>query len=82
MQDGTSVINAIDLFNELVSFNKNEKGEYENIWETKYGITIEDICRVFSYAKEHKPDGVNYLYNEPFLEDAARRKKYSKHYEL
>lgn len=75
LQDGTPVINAIDLFNELVSFNKNEKVEYENIWETKYGITIEDICRVFSYAKEHKPDGVSYLYNEPFLEDTERRKK-------
>jgi len=75
LQDGTPVINAIDLFNELVSFNKNEKGEYENIWETKYGITIEDIYRVFSYAKEHKLDGVSYLYNEPFLEDTERRKK-------
>lgn len=75
LNDGTPIISAIDLFNELVSFDKNERGEYENIWETKYGITIEDICRVFDYAKEHKPDGVSYLYNEPFLEDTERRKK-------
>lgn len=75
LEDGTSVINSIDLFNEILSFNKNSNGEYENIWETKYGINIKDICDVFSYAKEHKPDGVNYLYNEPFLEDGQRRKK-------
>lgn len=74
--DGTTVvINSIDLFNEIVSFDKNAKGEYENIWETKYGISIQDICSIFEYAKEHKPEGVSYLYNEPFLEDTERRKK-------
>lgn len=73
--DGTQVINSIDLFNEIVSFNKNDQGEYENIWEKNYGITIQDICKVFTYAKEHKPEGVSYLYNEPFLEDADRRRK-------
>lgn len=41
----------------------------------RYGISIEDICNVFAYAKEHKPKGVNYLYNEPFLEDDKRREK-------
>lgn len=75
LADGTPVINSIDLFNEIVSFNKNAQGEYENIWETKYGITIQDICSVFAYAQEHKPEGVSYLYNEPFLEDNERRKK-------
>ncbi len=73
--DGTPVIKAIDLFNEIVSFKKNERNEYENIWEMRYGISIEDICNVFAYAKEHKPKGVNYLYNEPFLEDDKRREK-------
>lgn len=29
--DGTPVIKAIDLFNEIVSFKKNERNEYENI---------------------------------------------------
>lgn len=75
LANGTPVINSVDLFNEIVSFNKNDKGEYENIWQTKYGITIQDICNVFDYAKEHKPEGVSYLYNEPFLEDSERRKK-------
>ncbi|MGN1000928.1 MAG: endo-1,4-beta-xylanase [Bacilli bacterium] len=75
LADGTPVINSMDLFNEIVSFNKNAQGKYENIWETKYGITIQDICNIFAYAKEHKPEGVSYLYNEPFLEDTERRKK-------
>lgn len=75
LADGTPVINSIDLFNEIVSFDKNDHGEYENIWETKYGISIQDICSVFEYAKEHKPEGVSYLYNEPFLEDNDRRRK-------
>lgn len=75
LANGTPVINSIDLFNEIVSFDKNTQGEYENIWETKYGISIQDICNVFAYAKEHKSEGVSYLYNEPFLEDTERRKK-------
>lgn len=27
------LINAVDLFNEIVSFEKNANGEYYNIWE-------------------------------------------------
>lgn len=75
LADGSPVITSIDLFNEIVSFDKNSKGEYENIWETKYGISIQEICSVFEYAKEHKPNGISYLYNEPFLEDTERRRK-------
>ncbi len=75
LSDGTPVINAIDLFNEIVSFDKNSQGLYDNIWESNYGITISDICNIFEYAKNHKPEGVSYLYNEPFLEDSERRKK-------
>lgn len=73
--DNSPVINSIDLFNEIVSFDKNAEEEYENIWEVKYGISIQDICNVFEYAKEHKTLGISYLYNEPFLEDTKRRKK-------
>ena len=75
LTDGTPVISAIDLFNEIVSFDKNSQGLYENIWESNYGITIKDLCNVFEYAKTHKPQGVSYLYNEPFLEDSERREK-------
>ena len=65
--NGQPVINAIDLFNEIVSFDVNEQGQYYNIWEAKYGITMQELMPIFNYAKEHKPEGVSYLYNEPFL---------------
>ena len=73
--NGLPVINAIDLFNEIVSFDVNEQGQYYNIWESKYGITMQELMPIFDYAKEHKSEGVSYLYNEPFLENDDRRKK-------
>ena len=69
------VINAVDLFNEIVSFEKNVNGEYFNIWESKYGITMDELLPAFDYALQNKPKGVNFLYNEPFLENDERRKK-------
>lgn len=69
------VVNAVDLFNEIVSFDKDEKGEYYNIWEKNFGITIDDLLEVFDYAFINKKEGMSYLYNEPFLEDTKRRKK-------
>lgn len=69
------LINAVDLFNEIVSFEKNANGEYYNIWESKYGITMDELLKAFDYALQHKPDGISFLYNEPFLEDDERRKK-------
>ena len=70
-----NVINAVDLFNEIVSFDKNEQGEYFNIWEQKYGISMSELMSCFDYAMQNKPDGVSYLYNEPFLENDERRQK-------
>lgn len=69
------LINAVDLFNEVVSFEKNANGEYYNIWESKYAITMDELLTAFDYALQHKPDGISFLYNEPFLEDDERRKK-------
>ena len=69
------LINAVDLFNEIVSFEKNANGEYYNIWESKYSITMDELLSAFDYALQHKPDGISFLYNEPFLEDDERRKK-------
>lgn len=66
---------SVDLFNEIVSFEKNANGEYYNIWESKYGITMDELLPAFDYALQHKPDGISFLYNEPFLEDDERRKK-------
>ncbi len=70
------VINAVDLFNEIISFDQNKDGEYTNIWYERFGISINDLIEhCFKYALEHKPEGVVYLYNEPFLENDERRKK-------
>ena len=75
--DGKEVgaINSVVLFNEIVSFWKDSDGKYFNIWEEKYGITTKDIADIFEYAREHKPKGVSFIYNEPFLEDKERREK-------
>ena len=69
------VIGAVDLLNELVSFDKNAQGEYYNIWEQKYGITMPELMSCFDYSLKNKPEGMSYLYNEPFLEDDQRRQK-------
>ena len=97
-RENGNMIVAVDLFNELISFDPMvpcsleenplgwraaqrkdgryiEQGEYKNIWELKYGLTLEDIVEIFDYALVHKPEGVSYLYNEPFLEDSTRREK-------
>ena len=68
-------INAIDLFNEIVSFDKDENGEYYNIWQRKYGLTMPELMSCFKYALDNKPKGVSYLYNEPFMENEQRRNK-------
>ena len=74
------LITSIDLFNEIISFDKvnengerDENGEYRNMWQLKYGITLEELMQTFSYALENKPEGVTYVYNEPFLENLERR---------
>ena len=105
------VINAIDLFNEIVSFDPmiyddatkqwcpykkingefkvvideskkmyrdllpGEVPEYKNIWNIKYGISMPELMSCFEYALVNKPEGVSYLYNEPFLENDQRRNK-------
>ena len=76
--DGKGVINSVDLCNEMISFDE----PYKNMWKEIYGITNEDLFGnaekgiegVFSYAVKNKPEGVTYVYNEPFLENEERRK--------
>lgn len=67
--NGKGVISSVDLFNEIVSF----EDPYRNMWEELYGISTEELVSVFQYALENKPDGVTYVYNEPFLENPERR---------
>lgn len=68
--DGRGVISSVDLFNEIISFDE----PYKNMWQELYGISNEDLVGVFKYAQENKPEGVTYVYNEPFLENPERRK--------
>ncbi len=68
--NGKGGIVSVDLFNEIISFDP----PYVNIWEEKYGINMQELMQVYQYALDNKPEGVTYVYNEPFLEDADRRK--------
>lgn len=68
--DGNGLISSVDLFNEIISFDE----PYRNMWQELYGISNEELMSIFQYAQENKPDGVTYVYNEPFLENPERRK--------
>lgn len=67
--NGKGVISSVELFNEIISFDE----PYKNIWEETFGISTEELMKVFQYAKDNKPDGLTYVYNEPFLENSQRR---------
>lgn len=67
--DGSGVITSVDLFNEMISFDP----PYRNMWEEVHGISNEELVGVFQYALENKPEGITYVYNEPFLENSQRR---------
>ncbi len=67
--DGKGVITSVDLFNEIISFDP----PYRNMWQELHGISNEDLKTIFQYASDHKPEGVTYVYNEPFLENPERR---------
>lgn len=68
--DGKGVISSVDLFNEIISFDK----PYRNMWQELYDISNEELVSAFQYAQENKPEGITYVYNEPFLENSERRK--------
>lgn len=68
--DGKGGICSVDLFNEIISFD----APYRNMWQELHDISMEELIgEVFRYAQENKPEGVTYVYNEPFLEDSERR---------
>ena len=67
--DGKGVIRSVDLFNEIISFNE----PYRNMWQELYGISNDELVNIYQYAKDNKPEGVTYVYNEPFLENSERR---------
>jgi len=68
--DGKGVIISVDLFNEIISFDP----PYRNMWQELHDISNEELVSLFKYALDNKPDGITYVYNEPFLENSERRK--------
>lgn len=64
-------INVIEIFNELVEYNRNGQGPYEMAWEKHFGITVSDIVQCFEGIK--KPEGVEFMYNETMLEESPER---------
>lgn len=67
--NGRGIVRFVDLFNEIISFDE----PYRNMWQELYGISNQELVSAFQYALENKPDGVTYVYNEPFLENPERR---------
>ena len=66
-------INVVEIFNELVEYNKTDKMPYEMAWEKYFGITIDDILMCFEGIK--KPEGVEFMYNETLLEEHPDRRR-------
>ena len=75
LNDGSKVINLVEIFNELVEYNKpsNDKTAYDMAWEKYFGITTSDLISCFDEV--HKPDGVSFMYNETMLEESPIRRK-------
>lgn len=67
--DGKGVITSVDLFNEIISFDP----PYRNMWEELHGVSNKELASIFQYASDNKPQGITYVYNEPFLENPERR---------
>lgn len=66
-------INVVEIFNELVEYNKTDELPYEMAWGKHFGITISDILSCFKDIK--KPDGVEFMYNETQLEEHPDRRR-------
>lgn len=66
-------INVVEIFNELVEYNKTDGLPYEMAWEKNFGITIDDILGCFEGIK--KPEGVEFMYNETLLEEHPDRRR-------
>ena len=68
------LINEVEIFNELVEKNKdNKNAPYEMIWEKYFGITSEELASCFDGLK--KPNGVEYMYNETTLTESPFKRQ-------
>lgn len=71
---GSMLINEVEIFNELVERNKdNKNAPYEMIWEKYFGITSEELASCFDGLK--KPNGVEYMYNETTLTESPFKRQ-------
>ncbi len=74
LSDDSMLINEIEIFNELVERNKdNKNAPYEMIWEKHFGITPEELASCFDGIK--KPFGVEYMYNETTLTESPFKRQ-------
>ena len=74
LSDGSMLINEVEIFNELVERNKdNKNASYEMIWEKYFGITSEELASCFDDIK--KPNGVEYMYNETTLTESPFKRQ-------
>ena len=68
------LINEVEIFNELVERNKDNKNiPYEMIWEKYFGITPEELVSCFD--RIDKPTGVEYMYNETTLTESPFKRQ-------
>lgn len=73
LPDGSKIINVVEVFNELVEKNKDDKNKpYEMIWEKSFGITVNDLISCFEGIK--KPNGVDFMYNETTLTECRNKR--------
>lgn len=73
LEDGTMMINTVEIFNELVEKNKTDKNSnYEMVWEKYFGITEEELVSCFDNIT--KPNGVKFMYNETTLTESSNKR--------
>ena len=74
LSDGMPVIRSVTLFDELINLKKDKSSQqgYYNIWN-QLGLTTEDIVDVFAPVIGNKPAGIEYIYNEAFVETEEKR---------
>lgn len=74
LSDGMPVIRSVTLFDELINLKKDKSSQqgYYNIWN-QLGLTTEDIVDIFAPVIGNKPAGIEYIYNEAFVETEEKR---------
>jgi hypothetical protein len=80
LEDGTRLINSVELFNELLVFNPHDKSKNtREVWKEYFGIELKDLYS-FIYINDDSeerisrvPDGVDAMYNETMLEESNDR---------